>query len=90
MISAGADMTLMVALVVIAIVVGKPLSYLNCNSVGSSDGGSAYALTSVLMSNLNKEGGKIGYSTWIGASKTNCLETKSIWGLIISLWYVYV
>ena len=88
LINTGTDSLLLIALIVVAVVVGKPLSYVNCSMVGKLTGAdsSAYAFTSALASNLNKEGGEISYRSWIGASKSNCLEMKSIWGLSIALW----
>lgn len=82
----------MVALIVVAVIIGKPLSYLKCGSLRlpSSDDSdsSAFAFTTHLSNYLNKAGGKISYIAWIGASKSVCLEGKAIWGLCIALWYV--
>lgn len=81
----------MIALIVIAVVVGKPLSYLNCQVIGSSSvAESAYQLGTELKASLQNEGGKVVYSNWIGASKVTCYEMKAIWGLSIALWYVVV
>ena len=81
------DGLFLIAVVVVAVVVGKPLSYLDCKVVGEMSGpnNSAYAFTSALGSSLNKEG-MVNYSDWIGTSKSTCLEMKSIWGLTIALW----
>jgi len=81
------DSLLLIAVIVVAVTVGKPLSYLNCKVVGKASGNvnSAYAFTESLGSQLNKNGGKVDYSKWIGATKTNCYEMKSIWGLSIAL-----
>lgn len=88
LINTALDGLLTIALVVIAVVVGKPLSFLNCKVIGDLAGGSAYAFAAELESELNKDGGKIDFSHWIGATKTICYEMKSIWGLSIALWYV--
>jgi len=87
LISTGADGLLLIAVIVVAVTVGKPLSYLNCQAIGkvSGSGSSALALTTALANSLDKDGGKIDYSHWIGASKSTCLEMKSIWGLSIAL-----
>ena len=86
--SAIMDGLLLIAVIVVAVVVGKPLSYLQCNVIGEMTGGdtSAYAFTTHLGSYLNQVGGKIDYANWIGASQAICLETKAIWGLSIALW----
>jgi len=80
------DCLFLVAVVVVAVVVGKPLSYLDCKVIGEMSGASssAYAFAAALGSSLDKDG-KINYSNWIGASKSTCLEMKSIWGLSIAL-----
>ncbi len=91
LINTGIDGLLLIALIVIAVVVGKPLSYLNCQVIGSSSvAESAYQLGTELKASLQNEGGKVVYSNWIGASKVTCYEMKAIWGLSIALWYVVV
>ncbi|KAJ5096389.1 hypothetical protein NUU61_005745 [Penicillium alfredii] len=84
---AAMDLLVLVALIVVAVVVGKPLSYLKCSALaelGYKDS-TAYALSSHLSSYLATLSGKIDYTSWIGASKPICLETKAIWGLSIAL-----
>ena len=90
LVNAGMDGLLLIAVIVVAVVVGKPLSYLNCQVIGKMNGNvaSAYAFTSALGNSLDKEGGRINYGHWIGATRSNCLEMKSIWGLSIALWLV--
>ena len=86
-INTGIDGLLLVALIVIAVVVGKPLSYLNCRVVGSSSvAESAYQLGTEFKASLQNKGGDVVYSNWIGASKSTCYEMKAIWGLSIALW----
>jgi hypothetical protein len=81
------DSLFLIAVIVVAVVVGKPLSYLDCKVIGEMSGtsSSAYAFTAALGSSLNKDG-SIDYSNWIGTSKSTCMEMKSIWGLSIALW----
>lgn len=88
LINTGMDSTLLIAVVVVAVTVGKPLSYLNCPIIGSTvSWDSAYSFTAALGSSLNKDGVQINNSNqWIGATKATCLEMKSIWGLSIALW----
>jgi len=87
LISTGIDTLFLIALVVVSVVVGKPLSYLNCQVLDeiSNATSSAYDFTSALGNSLNKDG-KVDYTEWIGTSKSTCLEMKSIWGLSIALW----
>ena len=79
----------LVALTVVAVVVGKPLSYLNCQVIGSANvAESAQQLSTQLKSSWNQPTGKVIYSNWIGANKSTCYEMKAIWGLSIAMWYV--
>ena len=78
---------MLIALAVVAIVVGKPLSYLNCQVIGSNSvAESAAQLNTQLKSELHNHGGKVVYSNWVGASRVTCYEMKAIWGLSIALW----
>jgi hypothetical protein len=82
------DLLLLIALIVVAVIVGKPLSYLKCSTLaelGDSDA-TIYAFASRLSSYIAHISGKIDYVAFIGASKAICLETKAIWGLSIALW----
>ncbi|KAL8853603.1 MAG: hypothetical protein Q9221_001589 [Calogaya cf. arnoldii] len=86
LITTGMDSMLLIALVVVAVVVGKPLSYLNCRVIGSSSvSQSTYQLGLELKKSFSKEGSQVQYSNWIGASKVTCYEMKAIWGLSIAL-----
>ena len=87
LVSTGIDALFLIALVVVSVVVGKPLSYLNCTVLDdtSNTSSSAFDFTSALSNSLNKSG-SVKYSQWIGTSKATCLEMKSIWGLSIALW----
>ena len=78
---------LLIALVVVAVVVGKPLSYLNCRVIGTSSvAESAYQLGTELKQSLQNNGGMVKYSNWIGATRSTCYQMKAIWGLSIALW----
>ena len=82
------ELLVLVGMIVVAVVMGKPLSYLNCSSLSSLDDkeATAYAFSSHLDSYLDSISGKVDYKAWIGASNAICLETKAIWGLSIALW----
>ena len=87
LINAGMDSMLLIAVIVVSVVVGKPLSYLDCQVIGSANAmSSAYDFTTSLGANIDQNG---GYITWVGASKSSCLEMKAVWGLSIAMWYVY-
>jgi hypothetical protein len=88
LISTAADSLLLIALIVVAVTVGKPLSYLDCQIIDTADSvSSAYEFTTALGSSLDQNGGALDFNSWIGATKTTCLEMKAIWGLSIALWY---
>lgn len=85
------DGLLLIAVIVVAVTVGKPLSYMNCNVIGSQTGNvdSASAFAANMGYYWNKEGTQINYYRWLGATKTTCFEMKAIWGLSIALWLVF-
>ncbi|KAJ5224973.1 hypothetical protein N7468_006198 [Penicillium chermesinum] len=85
--SAALDFLVLIGMIVVAVVIGKPLSYLSCNNMsnlGDKDA-TAYVFSSHLDSYLSSLSGKIDFSAWIGASKAICLENKAVWGLSIAL-----
>ncbi|KAJ5806766.1 hypothetical protein N7474_010358 [Penicillium riverlandense] len=86
------DLLLLIALVVVSVVLGKPLSYLKCSTLASLNDkdATAYAFSSHLSSELASLSGKIDYQAWIGASKPICYETKAIWGLSIALCVLFL
>ena len=89
MVNLGTDGLFLIATTVVAVTVGKPISYMNCQIIGSESGNitDAYDFAAGMGQNLNKQGGtSVDYASWAGANKTTCLEMKSIWGLSIALW----
>ncbi|KAJ5342872.1 hypothetical protein N7541_011996 [Penicillium brevicompactum] len=81
------DLLLLIALVVVAVIVGKPLSYLKCSTLaelGDSDA-TLYAFASRVSSYIANITGKIDYVAFVGASKAICVEMKAVWGLAIAL-----
>ncbi|EAW10964.1 uncharacterized protein ACLA_066000 [Aspergillus clavatus NRRL 1] len=85
--SAALDTLFLVAVIVVAVVLGRPLSYLQCDVIGdlTSAGSSAYAFATSLNNYLDHLDGTVDYRNWIAASRGVCLEAKSIWGLSIAL-----
>ncbi|KAL2864958.1 uncharacterized protein BJX67DRAFT_197983 [Aspergillus lucknowensis] len=85
------DFLLLIAVIVVAVILGKPLSYLECNEIGDlmrgdgDEGSSAYTFATHLSSYLGKLSGTVDYRSWVGMSKGVCLEAKSIWGLSIAM-----
>ncbi|KAL4801988.1 hypothetical protein BDV18DRAFT_148013 [Aspergillus unguis] len=85
------DFLLLIAVIVVAVILGKPLSYLECGDIGDilnssdDDGSSAYTFAMHLDSYLGNLKGAVDYKAWVGASKGVCVEAKSIWGLSIAM-----
>ena len=88
LVNTAMDGMLLIAVVVVAVTVGKPLSYVDCQAIGSASSftSSAYEFTAALGNSLDKNGGGLNYNNWIGATKATCYEMKAIWGLSIALW----
>ncbi|PBP22468.1 hypothetical protein BUE80_DR006644, partial [Diplocarpon rosae] len=74
------DASLLIAVIIVAVTVGKPLSYLDCAALPASGGSSLEFLTSV-----GKNMSKANYWVWAGATRTTCFEMKAVWGLSIAL-----
>lgn len=85
----GLDGAILLAFIVVSVVLGKPVSFLNCKNVANTDAAanasSASAFAESLASNLGKSGSTLGLHDWAGSTKMNCYETKAIWGLCIAL-----
>jgi hypothetical protein len=79
LISTGLDSAILIAVIVVAVTVGKPLSYLDCAALPSS------GATSSFLDSVGINMSKVNYWVWAGASKTTCYEMKAIWGLSIAL-----
>ncbi|KAL2063533.1 hypothetical protein VTL71DRAFT_5338 [Oculimacula yallundae] len=80
LISTGLDTAILIALIVVAVTVGKPLSYLDCLVLPSSGGS-----TSSFLNSVGQNMSKVNYWVWAGASRTTCFELKAIWGMSIAL-----
>lgn len=89
LVMAAFDSLLLIAFVVVSVLLGGPLSYLDCFEIrrasASVNAASALAFAQSLGANVGKYGNLLG---WVGATRANCFETKSVWGLSISLWSV--
>ncbi|RDL42517.1 Uncharacterized protein BP5553_02496 [Venustampulla echinocandica] len=79
LVPAGMDSLLLIAVIVVATTVGKPLSYLDCAALPST--GTTVSFLDSVAANMKK----VNYWVWAGASKTTCYEMKAIWGLSIAL-----
>lgn len=97
------DGLFLVALIIGAVVIGRPLSYLHCTGVpsivtlgrrgdSSPDATAALILVTRLNQSLTHVDADVGYgeTIWDGVSgsKNTCLEAKAVWGCGIGLWCV--
>jgi hypothetical protein len=73
------DSALLIAVIVVAVTTGKPLSYLDCGVLPYK------GVTSAFISSVGQNMSKVNYWVWAGASRTTCYEMKAIWGLSIAL-----
>ncbi|KAH8679917.1 hypothetical protein BGZ60DRAFT_369428 [Tricladium varicosporioides] len=76
------DSLLLIAVIVVATTVGKPLSYLDCAALPGGNGNSG---AGAFIESVKENVGKVNYWVWAGASRTTCFEMKAIWGLSIAL-----
>lgn len=83
LISTAADGTCLVATIVVACVVGRPVSYLSCSAL--ADGGNTANFIHSLFMNLSRK----NYFEWVDADKATCFEVKAVWGLSIGLCVLY-
>jgi len=81
-IMAGLDFMMLIAWIVVSVVIGKPISYLNCYFPGKTTDGHVLA---DILNNINKVGSTLTLQSWAGLDKSNCFETKAIWGFSIAL-----
>jgi hypothetical protein len=80
---AGFDFLILIAFIVVSVSVGRPVSYMNCyHPLELPDkNATAARLIEEVMSSLNQS----GLRYWAHLSKSNCFETKAIWGFGIAL-----
>lgn len=87
LIMAMIDFLLLIAFVVVAVVLGKPLASLSCHIVGGDPmallhTSNVWDFTQSLTSNVNKYG---NFVSWSGATRGNCFASKAAWGMCIAL-----
>ena len=85
------DSLLLIAFIVVAVSVGKPLSYLNCyldrsDLARTTDTSSAAVFIQSITDSIGRDGAKLSWEFWAGATQGNCMESKAIWGFSIALW----
>ncbi|RAL68155.1 hypothetical protein DID88_008865 [Monilinia fructigena] len=81
LIATGFDSAALIALIIVSVKVGLPLSYLNCPALANTGVTSAFVHSAV--GNFSKV--NVNYYFWVGASKTACYQMKAIWGFSMAL-----
>lgn len=85
----GVDSLLLIAFIVCAVTLGKPMSYLNCYVIGRTskevDAAYAYAFVTAAAQNLNTSGSGLDLRHWAGVTQSNCFQAKTVWGMAIAL-----
>ncbi|KAB8304473.1 hypothetical protein EYC80_003866 [Monilinia laxa] len=81
LIATGFDSAALIALIIVSVKVGLPLSYLDCPALANTGVTSAFVQSAV--GNFSKI--NVNYYFWVGASKTACYEMKAVWGFSIAL-----
>lgn len=88
----AADSLLLIAFIVVSVTLGKPVSYLNCYAIRNvskeAEAAYSYRYAVEVSSNFNVNGSRLTFANWIGNTKSNCFQTKAVWGFSIALWYV--
>jgi hypothetical protein len=80
LIAAGADLAILIAVIVVACVLGRPVSYLNCSAF-PSDGNTATFIDSLFHNVYHRE----NVFAWVAADSGSCLQIKVVWGMSIAL-----
>lgn len=81
------DGALLIATIVVAALIGKPLSKLNCAALPAQANASlsTYAAPLPFTARATAITKTLNYFTFVAVDKTTCLEIKAVWGLAISL-----
>ncbi|KAH6669633.1 hypothetical protein F5X68DRAFT_215890 [Plectosphaerella plurivora] len=87
LIASATDIGLMVAVIVVAVTLGKPLSFLSCKDLSAGGGSNASFIASIGKNIVEATGadGRVNYYVWVGAAQKSCYATKAVWGLSIAL-----
>jgi hypothetical protein len=89
LISGGLDFLLLIATIVVAVTVGRPLSKLTCENLSQSGSpltsSQVYVVTSSGSTTRNVLNKTVDYFTYVATDQPHCYEIKAIWGLSIAL-----
>ena len=78
------DALLLLAFTIVSVLLGRPISHLNCRAIRSasaaSSAESAWAFAMALAS--GRDGSAVmGLTGWAGSGRAECFQTKAVWGL---------
>ncbi|GAB7365107.1 hypothetical protein MBLNU230_g6197t1 [Neophaeotheca triangularis] len=83
------DTLLLLAFIVVSVLLGKPVSYLNCATIADANAAAnaknAAAFSNALAQNWGKSGSTLGLGDWAGSTKVNCYQVKAVWGCCVAL-----
>ncbi|KAI5922081.1 hypothetical protein F4810DRAFT_721610 [Camillea tinctor] len=88
LIAGGIDMCLLVASIVVAATIGKPLSLLNCDVLPDPTSSSTDEIFTVSISTSYRRSALTKYGTYLAlitTDKPHCYEIKAVWGFAIAL-----
>ena len=82
------DALLLLAFTIISVLLGRPISHLNCRAIRSasaaSSAESAWAFAMALASG-QENSAVMGLTGWAGSGRAECFQTKAVWGLGVAL-----
>lgn len=82
LLATGADSSILIACIVVACTVGKPVSYLSCPKF-PTDGNTANFVNSLFHNVYHSRSAST--FRWVDADKASCYQIKAVWGLSIAL-----
>ncbi|KAK2743907.1 hypothetical protein FQN57_004530 [Myotisia sp. PD_48] len=82
----GLDFLILIALFVVAVVIGTPLSIVNCDSLPRSTGiaGDIVREAAKLKGGKTEEAGTL--ASLIISGKSACIQMKAVWGISVGVW----
>jgi hypothetical protein len=82
---AGVDALILIAFIIVSVTVGRPVSHVNCYNLGTAGQNAGMNLVQILAQVTATGSGNMPLAVWNSVNKSNCFETKAIWGMAIAL-----
>ncbi|EON95974.1 hypothetical protein UCRPA7_8493 [Phaeoacremonium minimum UCRPA7] len=80
-VTAVVDLLFLIPFIVIAVVLGQPLSYTTCSELPKHAKQNSYLAVPL----TTKNNGAVSYVFFVGGEQTTCYEIMAVWGLMIAL-----